>query len=143
MRRCVSQPIAYLNRIATAVPKHDVHAAFVGWAEARIGEARERALFRRMAERSGIAHRWSVLPATADGGSPVAPGGFYATDPLPPTSARMALYAAAAPELALAAVARLGRIGAVSHLVVASCTGFVAPGIDQIIARALGLAGGV
>ena len=27
----------------------------------------------------------------------------------------------------------------ITHLVVASCTGFVAPGIDQIIARALGL----
>ena len=27
----------------------------------------------------------------------------------------------------------------ITHLVVASCTGFVAPGIDQIIARRLGL----
>src|SRR6202012_808980 len=31
----------------------------------------------------------------------------------------------------------------VTHLVVASCTGFIAPGIDQIIARELGLDAGV
>ena len=137
----MNQTIAHLNAVATAVPPHDVHQPFIGWAEARLGDPRERALFRRMAERSGIAHRWSVLPATADGGSPVAPGGFYASDPLPSTSARMALYAAEAPRLALEAIARLAPIGEISHLVVASCTGFVAPGVDQIIAAELGLSG--
>ena len=96
-----------------------------------------------MAERSGIVRRWSVLPETADGGSPVERGGFYAVDPLPPTSARMALYAEAAPRLALEAVAGLGALGRISHLVVASCTGFVAPGIDQLIAASLGLDGSV
>ncbi|MFA9201676.1 MAG: type III polyketide synthase, partial [Cypionkella sp.] len=48
-----------------------------------------------------------------------------------------------APELALRAIAGLPALGAPTHLVVASCTGFVAPGIDQIIARRLGLAGDV
>jgi alpha-pyrone synthase len=134
---------AHLNAVATAVPDHDVHHAFIGWAEERIADPRERALFRRMAERSGIAHRWSVLPPTDGGGSPVAAGGFYAVDPLPSTSARMALYAEAAPRLALEAVAGLGPLGEIRHLVVASCTGFVAPGIDQIIATALGLDDGV
>ena len=139
----MSQPIAHLNAVATAVPSHDVHAAFIGWAEARLADPRERALFRRMAERSGIRRRWSVLPATPSGGSPVEAGGFYAVDPLPPTSARMALYAEAAPRLALEAVAGLGPLGTISHLVVASCTGFVAPGIDQLIAASLGLRGSV
>jgi predicted naringenin-chalcone synthase len=134
---------AHINAIGTAVPDHDVHQAFIGWAKERIADPRERALFRRMAERSGIEHRWSVLPTAPGGGSPVAAGGFYAVDPLPPTSARMALYAQAAPRLALEAVAALGPLGAISHLVVASCTGFVAPGIDQIIAAALGLEDGV
>jgi alpha-pyrone synthase len=137
----VDRPTASINAIATAVPDHDIHDAFIGWAETRLGDRRTRALFRRMAARSGIAHRWSVLPPTAAGGSPVANGGFYAIDPLPSTAARMALYADAAPALALAAVAKLGPLGRISHLVVASCTGFVAPGIDQIIAQALGLDG--
>jgi len=131
-------PDAYINRIATAVPDHDIHAAFVAWASARIADDRVRKLFDRMAARSGIEHRWSVLPK----GSPVATGGFYSTDPLPPTSARMDVYATAAPELALQAIGRLGPDN-VTHLIVASCTGFVAPGIDQIIARRLGLAGDV
>ena len=139
----MSQSTAHINAVSTAVPAHDVHAAFIGWAEARLADPRERALFRRMTERSGIGHRWSVLPEGPSGGSPVAEGGFYAVDPLPPTSARMALYAEAAPRLALEAIAGLGALGEISHLVVASCTGFVAPGIDQLIAAALGLPGSV
>lgn len=132
----------HIHAIGTAVPSHDIHRAFVGWARARLPE-RERRLFDRMAARSGIGHRWSVLPDT---GSPVADGGFYAAEPHPGTAARMALYAEAAPALALRAVRALEArepLGKVTHLVVASCTGFVAPGIDQIIARELGLAGSV
>jgi predicted naringenin-chalcone synthase len=131
---------AFLNSIGTSVPAHDIHQAFRDWAETRLTEPRERALFRRMADRAGIEHRWSILPQDR---SPVAPGGFYEGGRMPPTSARMELYARAAPELALQAVHALGEIGGISHLVVASCTGFVAPGIDQLVARALGLPGSV
>jgi predicted naringenin-chalcone synthase len=134
---------ACINAIGCAVPAQDVHAAFVGWATGQVTGERERALFARMAERSGISHRWSVLPPTAAGGSPVAPGGFYA-EGMPPTSERMRLYARHAPALALQAVDALRRqveIAGITHLVVASCTGFVAPGIDQIVADALGITG--
>jgi predicted naringenin-chalcone synthase len=130
---------AHIHAIGTAVPDHDVHQLFIDWAGARL-EGRDRALFLRMAGRSGIEHRYSVVP-----GDPTQAGGFYGGR-MPPTSARMQAYAREAPELALAAVADLGRreaIDGVTHLVVASCTGFVAPGIDQIIARRLGLAGSV
>ena len=124
------------------MPDHDIHAAFIGWAREQLGDARETKLFDRMASRSGITRRWSVLPPTTGGGSPVAAGGFYA-DEHPGTAARMAIYAEAAPALGLAAIEKLAgeaALGAISHIVVASCTGFVAPGIDQIIARRLGLA---
>lgn len=134
--------IARIIDIGTAVPAHDIHSAFVDWAAARLRDPGGSALFRRMAARSGIARRFSVLPVGADGGSPVDKGGFYAQPSLPPTSARMALYAEHAPRLAMQAINGLGRqpdLGGVTHLVVASCTGFVAPGIDQIIARQLGL----
>lgn len=132
-----------LNALATAAPGHDVHLAFIDWATPRIADARTRALFVRMAARSGIDHRWSVLPRTSAGGSPVAPGGFYDVPGLPPTSARMAAYADHAPDLAMQAIAALGAAfdaARVTHIVVASCTGFVAPGIDQILAHRLGLA---
>jgi alpha-pyrone synthase len=134
---------AYLNEVGTAVPAHDVHRAFIGWAAERIREPRRRALFLRMAERSGIGHRWSVLPE--ENGSPVAAGGFY-HGRNPSTAERMTLYGEAAPRLALDAIGALGGrvpLDGVTHLVVASCTGFVAPGIDQIIAGRLGLPGDV
>jgi alpha-pyrone synthase len=138
----VESATAHLNAIATAVPDHDVHAAFIGWAERQLPEGRDKRLFRRMAERSGIRHRWSALPPTGEGGSPVDAGGFYHTA-LPGTAARMAVYGDAAPRLALDAVRGLGTLVGITHLVVASCTGFVAPGIDQIIAAELGLSGDV
>ncbi len=140
----MDRPTATINAIGTAVPDHDIHQAFVGWATGRIADDRARALFGRMAGRSGIVQRWSVLSPTPDGGgSPVAEGGFYAIDPLPSTAERMSIYAREAPALALRAIETLGPLGRITHLVVASCTGFVAPGIDQIIATALGLDGGV
>lgn len=138
-----SAPPVRLNALATAVPGHDIHAAFIDWATPRLTDARIRALFTRMAARSGIAHRWSVLPPTPAGGSPVAPGGFYDVPGLPPTSVRMRAYAEHAPELAMRAIAALGTAfdpARVTHIVAASCTGFVAPGIDQILAQRLGLA---
>ena len=133
---------AHVNAIGTAVPDQDVHQAFIDWAELQLTDRRAKMLFRRMASRAGINHRWSALQPTPDGGSPVATGGFYGNGNPPPTSARMDLYAEAAPVLALKAIADLSRtttVDRITHLVVASCTGFVAPGIDQIIAGKLGL----
>ncbi|MES3099938.1 type III polyketide synthase [Sphingomonas faeni] len=136
---------AYLNAVGSAAPGHDIHDAFIAWARLRI-EPRSQRVFDRMASRSGIAHRWSVLPPTADGGSPVDDAGFYAAEPHPGTAARMTLYAQHAPVLAIQAIEALRAkvaIEGITHLVVASCTGFVAPGIDQIIARKLGLSSSV
>lgn len=133
---------AHLNRIGTAVPPYDVHDTYLRWAETRLDDRRDRALFDRMASRAGIAHRWSVLVPPA-GGTQIDAGGFYGDGAMPSTARRMAIYAEAAPELCLAAVDRLKRLDGVTHLVLASCTGFIAPGIDQIVANRLGLAADV
>ena len=127
-------PAPTITAIGTATPDRDIHHDFVGWARARLGE-REGRVFDRMAERAGIEHRWSVLDRP-----PIEPGGFYAGD-APPTSARMALYGEHAPALAERAVRALPDFdaGEVTHLVVASCTGFTAPGLDQLLAARLGL----
>ncbi|WP_343348243.1 type III polyketide synthase [Sphingomicrobium sp. XHP0239] len=130
------QSLATIVSIATAVPATDFHADYRRWAEERLADPRERKLFARMADRAGIEHRWSVLgqdDAKLDRGS-----GFYSAAP-PTTAERMSIYEREAPELALAAIGKLSEVGAITHLVVASCTGFVAPGIDQIIARRLDL----
>ncbi|MFA6124776.1 MAG: type III polyketide synthase [Sphingomonas sp.] len=135
--------IAHIAAIGTAVPAHDIHEAFISWARARLPDVRTARVFDRMAARAAITHRWSVLPVGADGGSPVDPDGFYAKDVLPGTAERMRLYAQAAPALSIAAIEALRAqvaLDGITHLVVASCTGFVAPGIDQIVAREIGLA---
>jgi predicted naringenin-chalcone synthase len=132
---------AYLNCVAGAHPPHQVHELFVEWATAQVDDPRTARLFARMAERCGIERRWSVLgdeQYRRDEGI-----AFYGRDAANPTAERMAVYAAEAPGLALEAIGRLGPLGEISHLVVASCTGFVAPGIDQLLARALDLPGSV
>lgn len=128
-----------INAIGTAVPSHDIHRAFIGWARERLAGTRESAVFERMAQRAGIAHRWSVLPETIGGGSPVDAGGFYEKGLMPTTAQRMTLYAKEAPALAVRAIERLGDRGDITHMVVASCTGFIAPGVDQVIAARIGL----
>lgn len=127
---------ARITALTTAVPACDFERDYRAWAMRQLGEGREARLYSRMAERSGIEHRWSVLTeedAKLDAGQ-----GFYSSA-APTTEQRMTIYAEEAPRLALEAIDKLPELGAISHIVVASCTGFVAPGIDQIIARRLGL----
>lgn len=141
MVRATPHPAVWINAIGTAVPAHDIHHAFIDWARGQL-PMRDAKVFDRMVDRSGIDHRWSVLPPTAAGGSPVSKDGFYPGGMMPPTSARMAAYGVHAPDLALTAVRNLGEVfdpAAITHLVVASCTGFTAPGLDQMIASGLGL----
>jgi predicted naringenin-chalcone synthase len=141
---------AYLQRIGTATPRHDVHAAFVDYARRLIPGERERQLFDRMAERSGIEHRYAALrPGRLDDGE-VDAGGFYRPGDFPGTAERMALYAPQALDLALRAVHALApadelaaRLARVSHVVLASCTGFSAPGLDVQLIDALGLSADV
>ena len=134
---------AHINRIGTALPPHDVHAAFVQFAQGAFGDAREGKLFGRMAERAGIEHRFSYIdPVIGPDGTVKDADGFYTSGQDPSTGARMRRYEENAPGLAMQALDALGLEGErerITHLVVASCTGFVAPGIDQLIVEAAGL----
>ncbi len=137
---------AWLQAIGTATPRHDVHAAFIGYARSLLAGERERQLFDRMAERTGIAHRYAVLEPGRLAAGEIDAGGFYRPGAFPGTAERMALYAPEALALALRAVRALApadelaaRLARVTHLVLASCTGFVAPGLDVLLVDALGL----
>ncbi|WP_241462078.1 type III polyketide synthase [Aurantiacibacter marinus] len=131
------QPIVpRINAIVTAVPECDVHARYTDWAEQQL-PGRKAAVFRRMEARGGIDHRFSVLSGTD---AAMDFGSFYMSGSPPGTAQRMQRYAEAAPDLALKAIAGLPSTDGVTHLVIASCTGFMAPGLDQVIARRLGLA---
>lgn len=138
---------AHINRIGTAVPENDVHDAFVTYAEGSLARLKEQKVFRRMAQRAGIDHRYSFFrPTIGANGAPEDATGFYRLDLPPTTAARMQRFEATAPGLAMKALDALGledERERITHLVVTSCTGFVAPGIDQLIVKAAGLDPGV
>ena len=140
--------IAHVNRIGTAVPRHEVHDAFVAFVTGTIADEKHRRVFERMVARAGIERRFSFLePVLTRDGRITDTAGFYGLDDWPDTAERMGAYERWAPELAMAAVDALAlspaeRAG-VTHLVVASCTGFMAPGLDQILVARAGLDPGV
>ncbi|MEE7506845.1 type III polyketide synthase [Methylobacterium mesophilicum] len=139
---------AYLNRIETAVPPHDVHAAFAAFARSQLADDRRKLrILDRMVERSGIEHRYSCLaPGLDPGHDAVDADGLYRPGSFPTTAARMRLYEEHAPALATRAVEKL-QLGdqrdRITHLVVSSCTGFSAPGLDIDIIERCGLRGAV
>src|SRR3954447_11351956 len=98
---------AFINRIATANPPHDVHAAFLDFGRLMLREDRRRlALFNRMAERSGIAHRYSYFQPGGEGNA-VDAEAFYRLGHFPGTAARMRKFEDVAPGLAVDAVEKL------------------------------------
>jgi predicted naringenin-chalcone synthase len=132
---------AYLNRTATAVPANEVHRFFLDFATAQLADdPRRQSVFRRMADRGGIERRHSCLvPSANPGDRSVDTDGVYTLGSFPGTGRRMDLFEEHAPALAAEAVEKLvlgsDRSDA-THLVVTSCTGFSAPGIDlEIVAR--------
>ena len=130
---------AYLNFLSVAVPEHDVHGTFVRFAERALRDRTSRLLFERMVSRSEIRQRWSCLaPAPHGSNESVDAEGFYTLGRFPSTATRMQRYEKDAPALAAEAVDRLG-LGKdskkITHLIVASCTGFSAPGVDFEVMR--------
>jgi len=135
---------AHINRIGTALPPLDIHAMFVAFIRKTLQQGKFDRVFERMVDRSGIFHRYSVLPLDELSVEPTSRACFYAPGSFPSTGRRMRAYEQFAPELALRAIEALdlhGEARKITHLVVASCTGFAAPGLDQILARRLGLRG--
>jgi predicted naringenin-chalcone synthase len=133
---------AYINRIATAVPDHDVHQAFVTFASVMLEDRRGKALFGRMAGKSGITERFSCMAAADDpGGASVDAAGLFTRGRFPSTAQRMQLYERHAPLLMQRAVDRLGSFetSRISHVIVTSCTGLYAPGLDFDVVDHLGL----
>jgi len=132
---------AWLNRIGTAVPPHDIHAAFIDFGRDTIADWHKRILFDRMARLADIEHRYAIFePGPQPRDTILDASGFYRRGAFPTTAARMAQYEPHALQLALRAIQALDvDTSRVTHLVVASCTGFTAPGLDFQVMRAAGL----
>ncbi len=131
---------AYINRVATAVPPHDMHAQFVTYARS-LFDQRRAALVTRMAEKAEIEHRYSCLQPVGDWANArsIDADDFYRRGDFPNTAARMRMFEARAPQLAAQAIERLD-LGAgrehVTHLLITCCTGSSAPGLDlEVVER--------
>jgi alpha-pyrone synthase len=136
---------AYLNRIATAVPEHDVHDAFVVFAEKMLADPRLHPVFQRMVRRAKIAHRYSFLDPQKGSGlfSSHDAHEFYRPGNFPDTARRMELFEQSAPVLMRKAVDRLAldekERSSITHVLVTCCTGLYAPGLDFEIVDHAGL----
>jgi alpha-pyrone synthase len=131
---------AYLNHIACAVPPHERQRAFLDSLPHWAGPPEVVEKLRAIAVGARIEQRYTVLRTpfeTTDA------AGYYRPGAFPSTGERMRTYRAEAPRLAAAAVAKLaqeaGPLSGVTHLIVTSCTGFYAPGLDIDILRDCGL----
>ena len=134
---------AHIHRIATAVPPHDVHRAFVDFGESMLPEGTARGLFRRMVRLSGIEHRYSFIEPIGNGSGWSDAENVYSRGSFPSTARRMQIFERFAPRLAECALDRLAISGAersaITHVIVTSCTGLYAPGLDFDVVRHLGL----
>ncbi len=135
---------AYLQRIATAVPDHDIHQSFVDFAAEMLVDPRARSIFQRLVAKSDIRHRYSCLRGDkSTSGFAADAYSFYASGRFPTTAERMKVFEAAAPVLARRALDRLALVemerSRIGHVIVTCCTGFYAPGIDFDILDNLGL----
>ncbi len=133
---------AFINRIATAVPPHDVHAAYLRYALALLEHDQyASALLKKMSKKSGIEHRYSYFTPAPDGhmGAAFDIDSFYVRRHFPDTAARMRQFEVRAPELAVSTINKLD-LGVdrnrITHLLITCCTGFSAPGLDiEVIER--------
>ena len=135
-------PTAYVNQVGTAVPPNDVHQAFIDFAGNSLTDPHAARLFQRMSRRSGILHRYSHLQPGPANAPCLDTTGFYRRGAFPGTARRMVAYERHATGLAIQALQALGpAYRDATHLVTASCTGFSAPGLDQLIVEQLDLGG--
>lgn len=132
---------AYLNQIATAVPDYDVHRKFVDYAPSLLREERTRNLFKRMAKKSQIDHRYSFLQPSLNVAE-IDASDFYKRGAFPNTETRMLFYERHAFSLAKNALDKLDfaeHKDCITHIILTTCTGFYAPGIDLQIVEHYGL----
>ncbi len=131
----------HLNRVSTAVPPFEVHRKFLEYVSRSLVDERERRLFARLASKSQIERRHSTIePSPAP--ERLDDRGFFRRGSFPSTGERMRAYKAGALPLAIKAVRPLFDgvdPGSITHLIVTSCTGFYAPGLDLELQREFNL----
>ena len=129
---------AFINAISTAVPKYERHREFVDSLPHWIQPIELVDKIRQIIDNSGIERRYTVLPNPL---GPVGSDAFYTYGNFPTTQRRMEMYRQEALPLCLQAVKGIPDFptAEITHLIVTSCTGFYAPGVDIDLVKSLGL----
>jgi len=133
---------AYLNHIVTAVPDHDIHSTFIARAPSLLNNDRHRVLLKRMTDRVQIEHRYSFLKPPGADEEGFDADGFFRRGAFPDTKTRMCFYERHAFTLAKRALDQLdlaAQKDTITHLIVTTCTGFYAPGLDLQVIEHYGL----
>ncbi len=124
---------AFINQIACAVPPYERQQAFIESLDTWAGPRETIEKLRQIVAAAQIERRYTVLP------QPFGAGGFYRPGEFPSTGERMQVYRVNAPRLAASALNALAAaepdLKSATHLIVTSCTGFYAPGLDIDIVR--------
>ena len=129
----------WISHLGHALPGPAIsQAKAVSWLEARLHPDTDRVRFHGFAKRSGVAYRHSVLDIEGTEADVFFPLVGHAASTM--TERSLAFNAKALP-LSLSAVDRAcpEGLGDITHVIVTTCTGAVAPGLDIQIATALAL----
>ena len=129
----------WITHLGHALPGDPLpQSEMAAWIERRVRPGSNLDKLHRFATRSGVDTRHSVLDLLGHDGED-----FYPEQkPWPDAGVRNRIFASHALPLALAAVRNAcpeGIPAGITHLVVATCTGAVAPGLDIQLVEALGL----
>ena len=129
---------AWITHIGHALPGRALpQSDIIDWLERRVAPSVDPQRLRRFSQRAGVDYRYAAIDLLGPEGDALYPIGSTPADTL---QRSMAFNRLAAP-LAGAAVraACPEGLGTITHLVVATCTGAVAPGLDLQLIDLLGL----
>lgn len=129
------QEPAYVNIIETGVPPYDVQALLQDFIPQFTASPEEREKLVQISRKTEIEHRYSVLKKLFDrDGSPhESKDAFYHGDFSTSTAKRMELYKQEALPLISPVLENIFQKvlpDQITHLIITSCTGFYAPGLD-------------
>lgn len=133
---------AHINAVSARVPRHEVHRYYGDFVK-NVACERRQSVIGRMLKRSGVDRRYSVLEPLGHGENDEALDveRHFTFGAFPSTGGRMRLYDREAAALAHDTVMDLDGVplDETTHLIVTSCTGFAAPGVDLQLLKRLGL----
>lgn len=128
----------YINSLATAVPANEMNDCFVNYVYKCVDQKQKRIL-QKLQDKIAVQSRYTVLNPTKE--HDLDAEGLYRRGEFATTAQRMSIYEKNALPLALKTCEQLNpnELKNITHLILGSCTGFYAPGLDLELQQALGL----